>query len=132
MQQNFGYPLPENMPYDYQCNAYGNNNNTTTNHNHNNSVHLNQTVGTGIGKFYASFKIFFHSFGFCRSFSQQTKKNSTVRKIKCCINLIFMQYAHNIQSYANLCFEISKEFFSFEIIFSLFENKIEIYTFILN
>lgn len=57
MQQNFGYPAPENMPFDYQCIAYGNNNNTTTNHNHNNSVHLNQTVGTGIGKNYMSLKI---------------------------------------------------------------------------
>lgn len=56
MQPNFGYPLPENMPFDYHCNAYGNNNNTTTNHNHNSSVHLNQSVGTGICKF--SFKTF--------------------------------------------------------------------------
>lgn len=48
LQPNFGYQLPDNMPFDYHCNAYGNNN--STNHNHNNSIHVNNTVATGIGK----------------------------------------------------------------------------------
>ncbi|XP_055321379.1 uncharacterized protein LOC129577809 [Sitodiplosis mosellana] len=47
LQPNFGYQLPDNMPFDYHCNAYGNNNNST-NHNHNNSIHVNNTVATGI------------------------------------------------------------------------------------
>lgn len=114
MQQNFGYPLPENMPFDYQCNAYGNNNNTTTNHNHNNSVHLNQTVGTGIGKFYVSFKIF-PFLCILSSFFPTNKEKLDGLENKMLYK--FNIYAHNIQSYANLCFEISKEFISFEIIF---------------
>lgn len=56
MQQNFGYQLPENMPFDYHCNAYGNNN--STNHNHNNGIHVNNTVATGIGELDSFYSIY--------------------------------------------------------------------------
>lgn len=54
MQPNYGYTLPENMPFDYHCNAYGNNN--STNHNHNSNIHVNNVVATGVGKSFECFQ----------------------------------------------------------------------------
>lgn len=48
LQASFSYPLADSMPFDYHCNAYGNNN--TTNHNHNNhtnnGIHVNNSMAT--------------------------------------------------------------------------------------
>lgn len=76
LQQNFGYQLPDNMPFDYHCNAYGNNN--STNHNHNNSIHVNNTVATGIGKpsFPSSF-LRIHN-------NMRMKKFSSLLQFLCC------------------------------------------------
>lgn len=55
LQPTFGYSLPESIPFDYHCNAYGNNN--STNHNHNNSIHAHNAVVTGIGKLFSLTKM---------------------------------------------------------------------------
>lgn len=55
LQPNFSYVLPDNMPFEYHCNAYANNNSTS--HNHNSAIHVNNSVSTGIGKLSFSYII---------------------------------------------------------------------------
>lgn len=50
LQASFSYPLQEGMPFDYPCNAYGNNNSTNHNHNTSNSIHVNSSIATGLGE----------------------------------------------------------------------------------
>lgn len=50
LQASFSYPLQEGMPFDYPCNAYGNNNSTNHNHNTGNSIHVNSSIATGLGE----------------------------------------------------------------------------------
>lgn len=50
LQASFSYPLQEGMPFDYPCNAYGNNNSTNHNHHTGSSIHVNSSIAAGLGE----------------------------------------------------------------------------------
>lgn len=62
LQASFGYPMQEGLPFEYPCNAYGNNNSTNHNHNAGNSIHVNSSMATGLGKLFHFFSLLLTNF----------------------------------------------------------------------